>query len=71
MQTAITTPVAQRSVKRLTRLWQYSLKEVLTTIDVGASDDENEAEKFDALSVYSRLASTFQDVYFADVKLRS
>ncbi len=69
-QTAITTPVAQRSVKRLTRLWQYSLKEVLTTIDVGASDDENEAEKFDALSVYSRLASTFQDVYFADVKLR-
>ena len=69
-QAEITKPVAQRSVQRLTRLWQYSLKETLATIDVGASDDENEAKKFDVLGVYSRLTSTFQDVYFADVKLR-
>jgi hypothetical protein len=68
----IAAAIAERSMKRLTRLWRGALKEMLAAVDVGKDDAaEPAAESSELLiSLLSRIAISFEEVYSVDVKLR-
>lgn len=71
VQEKVTALVADQSMDRLARRWKYSLKEMLTKIDVGAADDSsNRPAKFQVSGVLGRITEEYEAVYLADVKLR-
>ncbi len=61
----ITGGIADRSMKRMTRLWRNALKEILAAMNA----DDRSGQAF-LTTTLGRIALTFQEVYLTDVRLR-
>lgn len=64
--------IADRSSKRMTRLWQDALKEMLVAINAGNANPGGggDSNANALLPTLGRIAMSFEEVYLSDVRLR-